>query len=672
MSPSSTKRSLYWLMGLLIVCVLPPASAQTTNGEWRSYGGDLASSKYSPLDQINADNFSNLEIAFRWKSVDAFLNKTVAGGEWTSSSTNIFAELQKENPDRWRGEREPRLASLKATPLMVDGILYMVTALYQAAAIDARTGETLWVYNPKSYEAGTPTMSIYWQHRGPAYWTDGLESRILWGTGDGYLYSVDAKTGHPNADFGENGRVDLTKTIPRAQRGGKDYLNALLYSCASPPLVIGDVIVTGASIADRRVVKESPPGWVRGWNVKTGELKWTFKTVPEGEELGADTWENDSWKYSGGANVWTQMSADPELGYVYLPTGTGTNDFYGGDRLGDNLFAESLICVDAETGARIWHFQMIHHGVWDYDNPAAPNLLDITVDGKVIKAVAQITKQGYVYAFNRETGEPIWPIEETPVDTNTDMPGERLSPTQPIPTKPAPFEYQGASEDDLIDFTPEIKEAALKELAQYKIGPLFTPPGKKGTIMRPGLGGGANWTGAAVDPETGMLYIPSRSGHSVVHFYTPGDDLGGNLKYTHGARGGRGAGPFQLPLFKPPYSRMTAIDMNTGDHAWMVPTGAGNHVRDHEKLKDLNLPPVGGDARTGPLLTKTLLIYGESPRDGSHALVALDKTNGYILGRVSIPGRPIGTPMTYQLDEKQYIAVTVSASPPELVTLALP
>ena len=665
-------RNCFTLSLGLILFSLTPAFSQTDNGEWRSYGGDLASSKYSPLDQINADNFNDLEIAFRWKSVDGLINKTVAGGEWWSSSTNIFDDLQKENPDRWRGGREPRLASLKATPLMIDGVLYIVTALYQAAAIDARTGETLWVYNPKSYEAGTPTMSIYWQHRGPAYWTDGLQSRILWGTGDGYLYSVDAKTGRPNADFGQDGRVDLTETIPRATRGDKDYLNALLYSCASPPLVIGDVVVTGASIADRRVVKESPPGWVRGWNVKTGELKWTFKTIPEGEELGADTWENGAWKYSGGANVWTQMSADPELGYVYLPTGTGTNDFYGGHRLGDNLFAESLICVDAETGARVWHFQTVHHGVWDYDNPAAPNLLDITVDGKTIKAVAQITKQGFVYAFNRETGEPIWPIKETPVDTETDMPGERLAPTQPIPSKPAPFEYQGVTEDDVIDFTPEIKEAALKELAQYKIGPLFTPPGKKGTIMRPGLGGGANWYGAAVDPETGMLYIPSRNGHSVVHFYTPGPDLEGNLDFTHGARGGRGAGPFQLPLFKPPYSRMTAIDMNTGDHAWMVPTGAGNAVRNHEKLKDLDLPPLGGDARTGPLLTKTLLIYGEGPQDGSHALVALDKTTGETLGRVSIPGRPIGTPMTYQLDGKQYIAVTASASPPELVVLALP
>lgn len=657
---------------LILLGFILPASAQTTDGEWPTYGGDLYSSKYAPHSQIDADNFNELEIAWRWKSADEFLALTTADGEWMGKYTDIFEALQEENPDRWRGGREPRLASLKATPLMVDGILYIVTALYQAAAIDAETGETLWVYNPKSYEIGTPTMSIYWQHRGPAYWTDGIEKRILWGTGDGYLYSVDAATGRPSKGFGKGGRVDLTENFPRASRGDRDYLNALLYSCASPPLVVGDVMVTGSSIADRRVVKESPPGWVRGWDVRTGTLKWTFKTIPEGGEPGAETWEDDSWKYSGGANVWTQMSADPELGYIYLPTGTGTNDFYGGHRLGDNLFAESLICIKAETGERVWHFQTVHHGVWDYDNPAAPNLLDITVDGKAIKAVAQITKQGYVYTFDRVTGEPVWPINETPVDTKSDMPGERLSPTQPIPSKPEPFEYQGVTKDDVIDFTPEIKAAALKELELYKIGPLFTPPGKKGTIMRPGLGGGANWSGAAVDPETGILYIPSRNGHSVVHFYTPGPDIGGNLRYTHGARGGRGAGPFELPLFKPPYSRMTAIDMNTGEHLWMVPTGAGNHVRNHKLLKGLDLPPLGGDARTGPLLTKTLLVYGEGPQDGSHALVALDKATGATIGRVSIPGRPIGTPMTYVLGGKQYISVTVSASPPELIALCLP
>ncbi len=661
------------LLLALTGCLLQSSAlAQTDHGEWRSYGGDLYSSKYAPLDQITGDNFSDLEIAWRWKSVDRFISKTVADGEWWSKSDAIFDALQEDNPDRWRGGLAPRLAGLKATPLMVDGILYMVTALYQAVAIDAETGETLWIYNPKSYESGTPTMSIFWSHRGLAYWTDGDQERVYWGTGDAYLIALDAKTGRPCADFGKGGRVDLTEGIPRADRNKRDYLNAMLYSCASPPLVVGDVVVTGASIADRRVAKEAPPGWVRGFDAKSGKLKWVFKTIPQNDEFGVDTWENDAWKYSGNANVWTQMSADPELGYIYLPIGTPTNDFYGGHRLGDNLFADSLVCIRADTGERVWHFQTVHHGVWDYDNPAAPNLLDITVNGKRIKAVAQITKQGFVYTFNRETGEPIWPIEERPVDTRTDMPGERLSPTQPFPTNPAPFEHQGATESDVIDFTPEIKAAALQELAKYKIGPLFTPPGKKGTIMRPGLGGGANWYGAAVDPETGTIYIPSRSGHSVVHFYVPGSELGGTVNFTHGARGGRGQGPFSLPLFKPPYTRMTAIDMNTGKHRWMVPTGNGDYVRHHEKLKGLDLPRLGGDARGGPLLTKTFLMYGEGPREGKPALVALDKDTGAELGRVELPGSPIGSPMTFMLNGKQYIAQTVTGNPPELIALSLP
>ena len=642
------------------------------NGEWHTYGGDLYSSKYAPLDQIHAGNLDEVTVAWRWKSVDAWLSKTVARGEWWTRSGAIFDDLQVDNPNRWRSGMAPRLAGLKATPLMIDGVLYMVTALYQAAAIDAKTGETLWVYNPKSYESGTPTMSIYWQHRGPAYWSDGTAKRLYWGTGDAYLYCLDADTGRPCPDFGEGGRIDLMEGLPRADRDERDYLNALLTSCASPPLVVRDLVITGSSIADRRVTKEAVPGWVRAWDVRSGELRWIFKTVPQEGEAGVETWENDSWKYSGNANVWTQMSADPELGYVYLPTGTPTNDFYGGRRLGDNLFAESVNCVDVETGKRVWHFQTVHHGLWDYDNPAAPNLLDITVDGTRVKALAQVTKQGFVFAFDRVTGTPIWPIEERPVDTDTDMPGERPSPSQPFPTRPDPFEYQGVFLDDLNDFTPELHEMALEIIEDYKIGPLFTPPSMKGTIMRPGLGGGANWHGAAVDPETGILYVPSRAGYSVVRFYMPGPEIGGNLRYTHGARGGRGQGPKGLPLFKPPYSRLTAIDMNTGEHVWQVPTGNGDHIRNHPDLGHLDLPPLGGDARTGPLLTKTLLFLGLSPREDPATLTAYDKATGEVVGEIDLPARPISAPMTYMLNGKQYIALTVGGNPPELIGLSLP
>ncbi|HWP44853.1 MAG TPA: pyrroloquinoline quinone-dependent dehydrogenase, partial [Blastocatellia bacterium] len=627
-------------------------------------------------------NFSSLKIAWRWKTADAYLSKTIAGGEWWSRSKAIFDDLQKDDPNRWRDRLAPRIGSLKATPLMVGGTLYVVTPLYQAAAIDAATGETMWVYNPKSYEAGTPTMSLQWNQRGAAYWTDGKEARIFWGTGDGYLIAVDAKTGRPCADFGENGRVDMMKDIPRVKRGERDYLNALKYSLSSPPIVCRDVVIAGSLIADRIITKEAPPGDVQAWDVRTGRLKWRFHTVPREGEFGVETWENDSWKYSGNCNVWSMMSADDELGYVYLPTGTPTNDFYGGHRLGDNLFADSLICVDVETGKRVWHFQTVHHGLWDYDNPAAPNLVDITVEGKRIKAVALVTKQGFCFVFDRATGEPVWPIQERAVPPS-DMPGEKASPTQPFPTKPPPFEYQGVSVDDLIDFTPELRAEAEKVIKRFRIGPLFTPPslavpgGTQGTIMRPGIVGGANWEGAAVDPETGFLYVPSRNAFSIVHFYTPSPEKGGTLRYTHGERGEYPRGPQGLPLFKPPYSRMTAIDLNRGEIAWMTPIGNGSsRIRNHPLLKGVKLPPLGGAGARGPLLTKTLLISawdaegveeGEGPK-----LVAYDKATGKIVGSARLPGNAIGTPMTYMLNGKQYIALTVDGSPPELIALSLP
>lgn len=649
-------------------------------GEWPHYGSDLASSKYSPLDEINGENFSELEIAWRWQSADKWLSKSEAAGEWWGPADAVFEALQEEDPNRWRGGRVPRLSSLKATPLMVDGVLYMSTPLYQAAAIDAATGETRWVYNPKSYETGTPTMSLLWNHRGVAYWTGGEDARILWGTGDGYLLAVDAKTGRPCADFGENGRVDLMKGLPRADRSNRDYLNALEYSCASPPLVIGDVVVTGSSIADRRITKEAIPGDVRGWDVRTGELKWTFHTIPREGEFGVETWENGSWKYSGNANVWSMMSADPELGYVYLPTGTATNDYYGGHRLGDNLFAESVVCVDAETGERVWHFQTVHHGLWDYDNPCAPNLIDIVVDGKPIKALAQVTKQGFCFVFDRVTGKPVWPIEEREVPPTT-MPGDRAAPTQPFPTKPPPFEEQGVSKNDLIDFTPELRKLAEEAIEGFDYGPLFTPPalavdGVKGTIYRPSLGGGANWTGAAVDPETGWLYVPSRNSMSVIHFYTPDPKQGGTLRYTHGARGEYPRMPDRLPLFKPPYTRLTAYNLNTGEIAWQVATGDDQDLRNHPRLKDLDLPPLGGEGRTGPLCTKTMVMLGLSPGGRGSGdpgkLVAYNKQTGAVMGEIQIPRNPIGTPMTYRLNGKQYIALTMEGSPPELIALALP
>ena len=425
------------------------------------------------------------------------------------SSGDIFAQLDQEDPKRWRDRQPPFVQNFKATPLMVGGRLFLNTPSSIGAAIDAKTGRTLWVYNPKSYEAGTTTMSARWNQRGVAYWTDGKEERVLWGTSDGYLLAVDAKTGIPVSSFGDRGKVDLMEGLPHAKRGSRDWLNALTYSVQSPPIVVRNTVIVPASISSFNINKEQIPGWTRGWDVRTGKLKWTFHTVPRPGEFGNETWEDDSWAYTGKVSGWTIYSADEELGYVYLPLNTAAPDYYGGHRLGDGLFGESLVCLDVETGKRVWHYQFVHHGLWDYDPPAAPNLLDVTVNGQRIRAVAQVTKQGFVFTFDRVTGRPIWPIEERPVPPS-DVPGERAARTQPFPTKPAPFEYQGFTEDSLVDFTPEIRAMAREAVKGFRMGPLYTPPslgtanGNRGTLASPAAGGGANWSGAAVDPETGI------------------------------------------------------------------------------------------------------------------------------------------------------------------------
>lgn len=664
----------------------PSAAPSTARGEWPAYGGDLASTKYSPLDQITAANFASLRIAWRAQSPDGFLSLTLPDGtEWSADSKLIFDELNRLDPKRWRDGQPPFVQNYKATPLMVNGTVYVNTAASVGAAYDARTGALKWVYNPKSYESGTTTLTLRWNQRGVAYWTDpstslragGSDERIYWGTGDGYLICVDAKTGKPVASFGTNGKVDLMEGLPRAKRGTRDYLNALTYSVQSPPIVVKDVVITPAAISSLIKTKEQIPGWIRGFDARTGKVRWTFQTVPSKGEFGSETWADGSNEYAGKVTVWTMMSADEDLGQVYLPTNTTAPDFYGAHRLGDNLFAESIVALDIATGKRVWHFQTVHHGLWDYDNPAAPNLLDITVEGKRIKALAQITKQGYVYTFDRVTGRPVWPIVETPVPPS-DVPGEKASPTQPIPSKPAPYEYQGVAVDDLADFTPEIRAEAIKAIEPFRYGPLFTPPSVQGTIVRPGTTGGGNWQGAAVDPVTGMLYVPSRNAYGVVKLGVPEASLDSNLLYMQ--QPGRSPQmPDGVPLFKPPYSRITAINMNTGNHAWMVPAGNGDRIRHNPRLKGLNLPPVGGDSTfSGPLLTKTLLMYALTTggSTGGPRLVAYDKSTGKELASVDLPGNAIGTPMTYLVGGRQFVAITVQgATPtavPELVALTLP
>lgn len=663
---------------LLSGAVAQQPIASTATGEWPTYGADLANSKYSPLDQINAANFGSLKIAWRMKSPDGFLSMTLPDGtEWSADSKAIFDELNRIDPKRWRDGQPPFVQNYKVTPLMVGGTLYVNTPSSVGAAYDARTGALKWVYNPKSYEAGTTTMSLRWNQRGVAYWRAGNDERIYWGTGDGYLIAVDAKTGRPIPGFGTNGRVDLMEGLPRAKRGQRDYLNALTYSVQSPPIVVKDLVITPAAISSLIKTKEQIPGWIRAFDARTGKVRWTFQTIPTKGEFGSDTWADGSNEYAGKVTVWTMMSADEELGHVYLPTNTTAPDYYGAHRLGDNLFAESVVALDINTGKRVWHFQTVHHGLWDYDNPAAPNLLDITVNGTRIKALAQITKQGYVYTFDRVTGKPVWPIDEKPVPPS-DVPGEKASPTQPIPSKPAPFEYQGSNANDLADFTPDIRAMAEKAIQGFRTGPLFTPPSLEGTISRPGTTGGANWGGAAVDPATGMIYIPSRNAHAVLRLARPEASLDSNLLYMQ-TPGRNPTMPDGLPLFKPPYSRMTAIDMNSGNHAWMVPTGTGERIRNNPRLKGLNLPPLGGDSTfSGPLLTRTLLIFALTTGGSKSGprLVAYDKASGKELASTDLPGAAIGTPMTYLLDGKQYIAITVqgrtSTDIPELIALNLP
>jgi quinoprotein glucose dehydrogenase len=658
----------------------------TENGEWRSYAGDIAGTKYSPLEQIDADNFSRLQVEWEWTSVDRVLSRSTPGGaEWRAPLDAIVESLVADTPNLYRDNQSPNPSRLQATPLMVGGVLYFNTPLSQGVAVDATTGETLWVFNPKTYEEGSPSMSAPWTQRGVAYWTDGADDeRIFWGTGAGYLVCVQAATGRPCPDFGPDGSgmVDAMVGIPRADRNARDYLNAMLYAINSPPIVVRDRVIHGSQVADVRITKESVPGWVRAWNVKTGAHEWDFHTVPNSaDEFGADSWQNESWRYSGNANVWGMLSGDNELGYVYMPTGTATNDYYGADRPGDNLYSETIIAVDIETGQRAWHFQAVHHGLWDYDFPTHSNLVDLTVDGRDIKALAQVSKQGFTYAFDRVTGEPIWPIEERPVPQETNMPGEVPSRTQPFPTKPPPFEYQGLTIDDLVDFTPEIRAMALEAVEGFRLGPLFTPPlqtlpgGPLGVIQRPAIDGGANWGGAGVDPETGLLYVPSQNRFSVLHFYQPDPADGATMEFTQGAFGGGDTPtmPQGLPLLKPPYSRMTAVNLNVGDTAWMQPNGDGDRFRNHPMLRDLDLPPLGGDGRGGPLITKTLLISALTAggRDGGPRLIARNKATGDIVGSVDLPSGAIGTPMTYRVGDRQYIALTIGGGP-RLVALALP
>ena len=647
-------KALAAIFTALSISVNVSAQYGTGSGEWPSYGGDTGSTKYSPLNQITPQNFEELEVAWTWTSIDADLDL---------DAIHEFNE-------------SVRINNFQGTPLMVDGTLYIITAVNQIAALDPATGETLWSYNPEVYVGGLFVNYIGYHNRGLAYWTDGNEERILAGLNDGYLISIDAKTGIPDSAF-NGGKIDLSVGLPRAERDVLDWTGAQPVGVVSPPIVVGDIVVTSSITQARPINRERPPMWVRGYNIRTGEHAWDFHTIPLAGEYGVETWEEESWRRTGNSGVWSMMSADPELGLVYLPIDAPTDDFYGGNRPGDNLFSQSVVAVDAQTGERRWHFQMIHHGLWDYDPPAAPNLIDITVEGREIKALAQITKQGFVYTFDRETGEPVWVIEERAVPQEPVIPGERLSPTQPFPTKPPAFERQGLTIDDLIDFTPELRAEAEEILQNYAYGPLFTPPsvsvpgGNRGTILRPSAGGGANWMGAAVDPDTGIIYIPSSDSISVPVVVETNPDES-TLRYRRISYGGT-RGPQGLPLLKPPYATITAIDMNRGEIIWQVPNGDhAPNIENNPAVEGLELPPLGGGGRNPILATPSMLVHAQNYQDGP-LLVTRDKATGEELGAIIMPARAIAAPMTYQHDNKQYIVVAVLTEPsPRLFAWALP
>jgi len=670
---------LYLATTLLALCAMVRLGAQAgaANGEWRTYGGDLGHTRYAPLDQINASNFQTLEVAWRFKT----------------DALGPRPEYQ-----------------LESTPLMVKGVLYSTAGSRRAVvALDAGTGEMLWMHSENEGARGAAAPRQL-SGRGLAYWTDGREQRILYVTPGYRLIALDAKNGARISSFGQGGVVDLKLDDDQTM----DLVTGEI-GLHSTPTVAKNVVIIGAAhkTGGNPKSRRNEKGYVRGFDARTGKRLWIFHTIPLPGEFGNDTWEKDSWAYTGNTGVWGQISADEELGLVYLPVELPTGDYYGGHRPGSGLFGESLVAVDLQTGKRRWHFQLVHHGIWDMDIPCAPILTDITVNGRTIKAVAQPTKQAFLYVLNRETGEPIWPIEERPVPKGN-VPGEWYAPTQPFPTKPPAYERQGVSIDDLIDFTPALRAEAIKVVERYQIGPIFTPPvvskleGPLGTLT-PGFA--TNWPGGSYDPETHIAYIYSQSGASPLGIVPSPSDLsdmdfiqgsaltgarrtGGSGSAAGGGRtgetaaapaaageGGAGLTVQGLPLLKPPYARISAIDLNKGEILWHIAHGeTADNVRNHPALKGLTIPRTGRPGLIGPLVTKTLVIAGEggvftTPSGQRGAMLrAYSKTDGKEVGAVYMPAPESGSPMTYMLNGKQYIVIAISGGnySGELLAFRLP
>ncbi len=623
-----------------------PDRAQTIAGveagNWANIHASASANRYSPLDQINADNVADLEIA------------------WRFNTQNFGTATDFNNP---------------STPLAVDGVLYAnVGNTRNVVALDASNGQVLWVYR---YEEGdrydeAPRKGA---GRGVAYWSDGVESRIL-DISPGYqLVSLDTETGYPDPNFGNNGIVDLYEGLRNADDPRYKYPDI---GISAPPFVMNNVIVVGAAhrTGGRPRSKFNTKGDIRGFDVRSGELLWTFHTIPAEGEIGFESWITGN-DITGNSGVWAAISGDPELGHVYLPIEDPTGDYYGGDRHGDNLFSSGIVALDIQTGERQWHYQFIHHDIWDWDVPSPPIIADLP-NGREI--VMSVTKQAWIYTFDRNTGEPIWPIVEREVPQG-DVPNEWYSPTQPFPTRPAPFDRQGFTEDDLIDWTPEIRALALEAIDGYRLSEsIFEPPslaeaddGTRGRLGLPSSTGGSNWESSALDPETGILYVPSRTQLQVLSLAkNPDSDI--DLSQAFGVRSPRVQG---LEVVKPPYGRITAIDMNTGDHLWMIANAdTPERIRNHALLEDVDVGRVGVPTRSGILVTSTLLFQGEGtggPGAGP-TFRAINKATGDIIAEWELPDNQTGLPFTYEHDGKQYLAMFVGGTgkPAELVAYALP
>ena len=623
----------------LVLITTTPNHAQTgaQNGEWRTYGGDLGNTHYSPLDQIKATNFDQLQVAWRFNTANL----------GPRSETN-----------------------LQSTPLMANGVLYSTAGSRRdVVALDAGTGELIWMHSEREGARGQNAPRQL-SGRGLAYWSDGKEERILYVTPGYRLIALNAKDGVAVPSFGQNGVVDLKLDDDQEidPETGEVGLHAT-------PIVAGDTVIVGAAhrASGSPRVKNNVKGYVRGFDVRTGKRNWIFRTIPRPGEFGYDTWLDGSAETTGNAGVWGQISVDEQLGMAYLPVELPTGDEYGGHRPGNGLFGESIVAVDLKTGQRKWHYQLVHHGIWDFDIPCAPMLIDITSNGRTVKALAQPTKQGLLYTFDRVTGQPIWPIEERAVPKG-EVPGEWYSPTQPVPTKPPAYGRAAIpSTDDLIDFTPELRAEALKVISQFQVGPLFTPivvskpDGPYGTILTTGV---TNWPGGSYDPESHILYVHASTG-MISNGLVPGDPkrtefawVGGNMAPPGAATALRVQG---LPLVKPPYGSIVAIDMNEGEILWRIANAeTPDNIRNHPALKGLNIPRTGRQANTiGLLVTKTLLIAGEpgtftTPNGRVGAMLrAYDKQSGKEVGAVYMPAGQTGTPMTYMLNGKQYIVVAI-------------